>query len=204
MKKLLIATSNQGKLAEYREIFQALMPELELMSLNDLGISGGPEEDGETFEENAEKKARFYYDLAKMPLLADDGGIEIEYLNGEPGVRSRRWPGHEATDEELVQMTMEKLKGVPEKNRGAQLTAAISFMTGPQEIHTFRGVWKGHIVEERSKTAKLIPGYPYRSLFYIPESGTILGEIPFEEEVKLGHRRKALEKSLPILKKFFS
>jgi len=199
MKKLLIATSNQGKIAEYREIFKELLPDLELVSLNALNIKEAPDETGETFEENAVIKAKFYYDLAKIPTLADDGGIEIDYLNGEPGVRSRRWPGHEATDEELVAMTFEKLGGVPWEKRGAQLRVVIALAPSKDNIHTTEGIWRGFIVEERSKVARFMPGYPFRSLFWIPETGTVLGELPFEEEVRIGHRRKAIEKALPIL-----
>lgn len=201
MSRILIATSNQGKLREYRSIFKELMPRLQLVSLNDLGIKESPEETGKTFEENAILKAKFYYNIAKIPVLADDGGIEIDYLNGEPGIKSRRWPGHEATDEELVMMTLEKLDGVSAEKRGAQLRAVMAFMPRDGKVYTFEGIWRGSIVENRSKIARLIPGYPYRSLFLIPETGTIMGELPFEEEVKIGHRRKALEKGLSVFKK---
>lgn len=200
MGKLLVATSNQGKIAEYQEIFKDLLPDLKLYSLNNLGIKEAPEEVGKTFEENAILKAKFYYECSGIPTLADDGGIEIDYLGGEPGVLSRRWPGHDATDEELVQMTFKRLEGVPWEKRGAQLRAVIAIAFDKDHIHTREGIWRGYIVENRSQVARLIPGYPFRSLFYIPETKTVMGELPFEEEVRIGHRRKALEKALPILK----
>jgi len=199
--KLLIATTNKGKISEYRELFKELFPGLELITLNDLGIDEHPEETGKSFQENAAIKATFYFEKANIPALADDGGIEIDYLDGAPGIISRRWPGYEATDEELVAMTFEKLKGVSREKRGAQLKVAIAFVPRKGEISIFEGIWRGFIVEERSKTARLIPGYPFRSLFYIPETKTVLGELPFEEEVRMGHRRKALEKVLPLIKK---
>ncbi len=199
MKRLLIATSNKGKIAEYKEIFKELLPEVELMSLNDFGIEEYPEETEETFEGNAIIKAKFYYERSKIPTLADDGGIEIDHLNGEPGVKSRRWPGYDATDEELVQMTFEKLAGVPWEKRGAQLRAVIAIAVSKDDIHTTEGIWRGYIVENRSQVARLIPGYPFRSLFYIPETKTVMGELPFEEEARIGHRRKALERVLPFL-----
>jgi len=169
--------------------------------LDDLNIHEHPEETGKTFEENAVIKAKFYHEKAGMPVLADDGGIEIDYLNGEPGVKSRRWPGYEATDEELVAMTFKKLKGIPREKRGAQLRAVIAVAFGKNNIHTTEGVWRGSIVEERSKMARLIPGYPFRSVFWIPETQTVLGELPFEEEVRIGHRRKAIERALPVFKR---
>ncbi len=199
--KLLIATLNPGKLEEYKLIFKTLDLDIELLSLEDLSIKGKPEETGKTFEENAIIKAKFYYKLAKIPTLADDGGIEIDYLKGEPGVKSRRWPGYEATDEKLAQMTLEKLKGVPWKRRGAQLRAVIAFIPRKNKVYTFEGIWQGYIVKERSQSARRIPGYPFRSLFFLPETKTVLGELPFETEARMGHRRKALEKVLPLLKK---
>lgn len=206
--KLLLATSNEGKIREYREIFKQLGLQIEIVSLKDAGITEKVEEDGatfeenaiNTFEENAIKKAKFYYDMAKMPTLADDGGIEIDYLNGEPGVRSRRWPGYEASDEELRRMAFERLRDVPWEKRGAQLRAVIAIALSETELHTFEGIWRGYIVENQSKAAKLMPGYPFRSVFYLPEQNAVLGELPFEQEVKLGHRMRALKNALHILK----
>jgi len=92
MEKLLIATTNPGKFREYKILLQDLP--LKMVSLRDLKIRKKPKEDGKTFRENAIKKAKFYSRLAQLPILADDGGLEIDYLKGEPGVKSRRWPGY--------------------------------------------------------------------------------------------------------------
>ncbi len=200
MNQLLIATSNRGKFKEYEIIFRQLEIPLKLLSLQDFHITQSPEESGTTFGENARIKAKFYYHISKMPTLADDGGIEIEYLGGEPGVISRRWPGYEATDEELVAMTFEKLQGVPWKKRGATLRVAIAFVFDEQHLFTFEGAWHGYIVEKRSAAARLVPGYPFRSLFWLPETETVLGELPFEKEVELGHRKQALSKTITLLK----
>lgn len=173
-----------------------------MLSLRDFDTKESPEETGASFEENAKIKAEFYFERLNIPVLADDGGIEIDYLGGEPGVKSRRWPGYEASDEELVRLTLEKLDGVPAERRTARLKAAIAFVPRKGTLHMFEGVWEGMIVEKRSEKAVLQQGYPYRSLFFITETGTVLGELPFEEEVKIGHRRKAIERALPILKPF--
>src|ERR1700723_2295990 len=98
MQRLLIATTNRAKLAEYRLILRDIGIEFELVSLADVGISEAPEETGATFTENALIKARFYFDRARIATLADDGGLEIDVLAGEPGVRSHRWLGSGGAD----------------------------------------------------------------------------------------------------------
>ena len=152
MKKLLIATTNPAKIAEYRIILKNLP--LELITLGDLNIQKSIEEDGKTFEENAIKKVKFYSKLSGLPTLAEDGGIEVDYLNGERGVKSRRWPGHEASDEELIEITLKKLGGVPAEKRGAQLRIVIALSIN-NEITTSEGVIKGVILEKPVK--KLFP-----------------------------------------------
>jgi len=196
MKKLLIATTNPGKLQEYRVIFKDFP--IKILTLKDLGITESAKEDGKTFKENAIKKVKFYSKFVDFPVLAEDGGIEIDCLNGEPGVRSRRWPGHEATDQELIDLIIEKLKGVPFKKRTAQFRVVIAILI-ENKIETFEGVIKGIITEE-PKTS-VIPGYPFRSMFYIPEIGKVFGELSIEEETKIAHRKKAIKKALPIIKK---
>lgn len=196
MKKLLIATKNPGKISEYRIILKNLP--LELITLGDLNIGESVEEDGKTFEENAIKKAKFYCKLTGLPTLAEDGGIEIDYLNGEPGVKSRRWPGYEATDEELIDLTLEKLKGVPLEKRGAQLKAVIALAIG-EKVKLFEAALRGIILEKPVK--KIIRGYPFRSLFYVSEIDKVLAEADKEEEILISHRKKAIEKLLPIIQK---
>lgn len=197
MKELLIATTNPGKILEYRVILKDLP--LALVTLKDLNIKADVEEDGKTFKENAIKKVKFYSKLAGLPTISEDGGLEIDYFNGEPGVKSRRWPGYEATDEELINMTLEKLRGVPLKKRGAQLRVVIA-LSIDEEVRTFEGILRGVIMEKPIK--KIIPGYPFRTLFYLPKIKKVLGELTMEEEAVVAHRKKALEKALPIIKKY--
>src|SRR3989338_763320 len=118
MKKLLVATQNPGKILEYKELLKNLP--IEVITLQDLGITEEAPEDAPTFEENAKLKATFYSKFVDFPTIAEDSGLEIDHLNGEPGVKSRRWPGHRATDDELVKMIEEKMQGVPKEQRGAQ------------------------------------------------------------------------------------
>src|SRR3990167_10501814 len=124
MNRLLIATTNPGKLAEIRR-FLSDVP-LELVSLNDVDIKERVEETGKTFEENAILKAKFYAEKSGLPTIGDDGGFEIDALGGEPGVKSHRWVhgDKENSDEELIEYTFKKMKGI--KNRKAQLRAVLA------------------------------------------------------------------------------
>ncbi len=196
-KTILLATKNPGKILEYKEIMKA-RPEwdFDLLTLDDVGINDEPEEDGKTFLENAIKKADFYSRLTELPVLAEDSGLEIDCLNGEPGVFSRRWPGHKATDEELVKMTLKKLQGVPRESRGAQFRVLITFKKDKDsESLTAEGILRG-IIEEKP-TVRIITGYPFRSLFYVPEIGKIIGDMTMKEEAHVAHRKQALEKLMP-------
>ena len=196
MKKLLIATTNKGKVLEYREIFKSFAIPAELVTLKDLNISQEIEEDGKTFKENAVKKAKFYYNLSKLPILSDDAGLEIDYLNGEPGVNSRRWPGYTASDDELMKLALKKMKGVPKEKRGAQLRAAVGLcFPGEEKVHIFEGVLRGHIAEK--PFGKTLAGYPFRSVFIPENNDKYLSELNI-----IAHRKQAIEKALPIIKKY--
>jgi XTP/dITP diphosphohydrolase len=200
MKKILVATTNYGKVREYREIFKQLELPVRLVSLKDLGIKSKAKEDGKTFKENAIKKSDFYCKLTGLPTIADDGGLEIDYLNGEPGIKSRRWPGYEASDKELISLVLEKLKGVPIGKRTAKLKIILALSVPNQRTFTFEEKMDGVIAKE--PLPKIIPGYPFRSIFYLPDAKMMFGELSFGEEVKIGHRRKAVERAVPIIKKF--
>jgi len=197
MRKLLIATTNPGKVFEYKAILEDLP--LKIVTLGDLNIKASMKEDGKTFEENAIKKVKFYSELTGLPTLAEDSGIEIDYLDGEPGVKSRRWPGYEAPDKELINITLEKLKEVPLEKRGAQLRVVIALAID-NEIKTSEWALQGIILEKPAK--KIIPGYPFRSLFYIPKMKKVLAEMTRGEEMKISHRKKAFKKLLPIIKRY--
>lgn len=197
VNKFLIATSNPGKVIEYKLLLSGLP--VELVSLKEAGITMAVEEDGKTFEENAVKKAAAYHSLSRLPTLADDGGLEIDYLNGEPGVLSRRWPGYEASDEELVKMALSKLEGVPQEKRTACLKVSIAVIfPGDETIYTSEGVKRGYI--GTAPAGPLTDGYPFRSLFYLSELGKYYSELTAEEGALLAHRKDAIDKLMPVLK----
>jgi len=195
--KFLLATTNEGKIQEYRHILG--QEGIEVITLADAGITEKPEETGATCEENAIQKAKFYFERSGgMPTLADDGGLEIDALGGEPGPRSRRWPGYEASDEELVHYTIERMKGIPLEKRTAKFTAVLAVTPSRGEVQTFSGVFKGRITEEPHYP--VIPGYPFRSVFYELHTGKILAELPIEQ-LPNSHREQAVQKALPFLRK---
>ncbi|KKS37480.1 MAG: hypothetical protein A3G49_04045 [Candidatus Sungbacteria bacterium RIFCSPLOWO2_12_FULL_41_11] len=196
IKQLLLATTNPGKVTEYKVLLGHLP--IDLVSLKEAGITMAVEEDGKTFEENSIKKAAVYHGLSGLPTLADDGGLEIDHLGGEPGVMSRRWPGYEASDEELIKMALDKLNGVPREKRGAKLKVSIALIF-PEDnnIYTAEGEKRGFIGTE---PVNFQEGYPFRCLFYIPELGKYYSELTLEEEAMLAHRKEAIDKIMPILK----
>jgi XTP/dITP diphosphohydrolase len=198
MKKLLIATTNPAKFREYNELLKSLP--LKLVSLKDLKIKRRPIEDGRNFEENAIKKAKFYSKLTKLITLADDGGLEIDYLKGEPGIKSRRWPGHKATDQELIDFALRKLKGVPWRKRKAQFRVVLALAFPGKKVLTFEGKKRGIILTEPRR--KLIPGYPFRSIFYLPEYKKSFNQLSFKEEIKIGHRHRPITKIINFLKSY--
>lgn len=186
--KLLIATRNPAKLAEWKRFLSELP--LEIVDLADVGIGAEVEETSETFQENARLKAIEYARLSGLITLADDGGFEIDFLGGAPGVRSRRLFGEkDAADEESIAFVLEKLAGVPRERRGAQLRAvAVVALPDSSIIYEGEAKIRGYIVEEPSPTR--LPGFPYRSIFRVPEFNKMLVDLGEEEHEKVNHRRK--------------
>jgi XTP/dITP diphosphohydrolase len=195
MRRLLIASTNPAKLAEYRLLLRDL--ELDLVSLTDLGITESPEESGATFEENALIKAGFYFERARTTTLADDGGLEIDALGGEPGVRSHRWlnSGGDNSDEALVNEVMRRMKDVPVGQRSARLRAATALIYDDgARVHqrVAEAAIEGVIAERPYPILRA--GFPYRAVLFMPERNRFVGELGDEEEAKISQRRIALAK----------
>jgi XTP/dITP diphosphohydrolase len=201
MKKLLIATTNPGKFAEIKKYLSDLP--LMLVGLTDIHMTQKPEESGKTFQENAVIKAKFYLAKSGLPTVADDGGFEIDALGGAPGVKTHRWihPEYDNEDEELIEYTMTKMLGVTPLKRGAQLRVVIAFAAPGREIVTAEDKIRG-IVSEKPSLYRT-PGFPYRSLLFIPELGKfyIDNELTDAENEAYNHRKRALEKLKPIILK---
>jgi len=196
MKKLLIATHNKAKLEEITlGITSFIKKGIKTVNLNDLHITDDPEESGKTFEENAKIKALFYGNKTGLSTIADDGGLHIEILKGEPGVKSRRWMGREATDEELIAYTLQKLKGLPKEKRTAYLRTTLCFFDPSTKFIACEGEKiRGYIPEKESGNPT--HGYPYRALF-IPEGFyKYYDELTDREHLEINHRLKALKRLL--------
>lgn len=187
--KLLIATHNPGKYHEMAEYCSSL--KIQTCSLSDLNISDDYDETGETFEDNAIGKAKFYYQLAHMPTLADDAGLCVDYLHGEPGVHSRRWGGHKGTDQEILDMLLTKLTGVALEQRTAQFVAALALYDG-QDLIVESGECIGRIGLELACPIK--PGIPFSSVFYPEGYNQVASQLSTEEKNKISHRGQALRK----------
>lgn len=197
--KLLIATTNPGKLNEIKYFLKDLP--IKLLSLHDIKISESPEEDGKTFKENAIKKAQYYFNKINLPVIADDGGLEIDFFNGEPGVKSKRWiGGKKSSDEELINYTLSKMKDIPWEERGAQLKTVLVFIDNKGKIHTSQGIIRGIISNKPCR--RITKGYPYRAIFYIPKIKTYYSKFNLsrEEFEKYSHRGQALKKIIKIIK----
>lgn len=198
MHKLLIATSNQGKLGQYRAQLSDLP--VELVSIKDLALGSVPET-GKTFIENCLLKARAYHAQSGMPCIADDGGLEIDALNGEPGIYSRRWKtGDEnVTDQELVGYTIEKMKGVPEGQRSARFRMAMCFIDAEGKEHTVETMTEGYVPLAASKIIK--PGLPFDSVLFISRFNKIRSELTDDENGQINQRLLAIKKLKPEIAK---
>lgn len=199
MHKLLIATTNKGKLQELSTFLKDLP--VELVSLSDVGIDQDIEEDGKTYQENAEKKAKFYAKLSGLPAIADDGGIEIHALDGQPGIRSRRWLGYEASDEDLIAHMVNVARDLPAENRKARFITVDCLALPSGETYCEEGDVYGIVAEK--PLMKLLTGYPYRSFFYLPEVEKYYheSELTGEEMKQYNHRYIAIQKLKPMIKK---
>lgn len=197
MKKLLIATTNKGKIKELTEFLSDLP--VQLLSLKDAGITVDVEEKGQNYEENSRAKALFYSNKSGLPAIADDGGLEISALGGAPGLHSRRWLGYSATDEELIRHLSKVAKELPDKNRDAYFRTVISFARPDGKVWSVGGEVKGIIAKK--PLSKILKGYPYRSFFFLPDIDKYYheSELTSEEEKLYNHRYKAIQKLKPII-----
>ena len=193
MPRLLLATTNQGKAAEYRDLLKGL--DLELITLNQAGISREAEEDHNTFEGNARSKAEFYAALSGLLTLADDSGLEVDALGGEPGVRSSRYAGDNATDPERVNFLLNKLRDIPQDRRQARFRCVIAIAQPGNLTQTAEGTCEGFIALE----PKGDNGFGYDPVFYLLDYNKTIAELPPEIKNRISHRGRAAAKARLLL-----
>ena len=186
MDKIIFATGNEGKMKEVRMILADLG--LPVLSLKDAGITADVEENGTTFEENAEIKAKAIMELTGALVLADDSGLEVDALNKEPGIYSARYMGHDTSYHIKNQNIIDRLEGKVGEERSARFVCAIAAAFPDGRVLTTRGTMEGQIgYEEKGEN-----GFGYDPIFYLPEYQCYSAKLPLEEKNKLSHRGKAL------------
>ena len=186
MKKIIFATGNMGKMKEIREILKDL--DAEVLSMKEAGVEADIVEDGKTFEENAVIKAKTVCELTGEIALADDSGLEIDYLNKEPGIYSARYMGEDTSYRIKNANLIECLEGVPDEKRTARFVCAIAAAFPDGTVKTVRGTMEGRIGYEEAGEN----GFGYDPIFYLPEYGCSSAELSMEEKNKISHRGKAL------------
>lgn len=186
MDKIVFATTNAGKIKEIKEILANF--DVEVASMKEMNITADIEENGATFEENSLIKARAVSKLTGLPALADDSGLEVDYLNGEPGIYSARYLGRDTDYDYKNNYIIKKLKDAKDEERSARFVCVISLVLPDGREFVKKGVMEGRIGYE----IKGENGFGYDPIFYLPEYGKTSAEISAEEKNKISHRGKAL------------
>ena len=190
--KLLIGTNNRHKVQEIKDI----LFEYDLVTPSELNLDFDVEEDGKTFEENAEKKAIFFCKKSGLITIADDSGLEVECLDNAPGIYSHRYcPKPHATDADRRQFLIENLKDKPHPWRARFYCAAAVAVPGKREVFHVQGICPGEIIDEERGSG----GFGYDPIFYVPELGKTLSELSEAEKNRISHRGKAMEKVRGLL-----
>lgn len=198
MKKIIFATGNQDKMREIREILADM--DVEVVSMKEAGIHADIVEDGSTFEENAVIKAKTICELTGEITLADDSGLEIDYLNKEPGIYSARYMGEDTPYSVKNKNLIDRLAGVSDEKRTARFVCAIAAAFPDGQVITTQGVIEGRIgYEEKGSN-----GFGYDPIFYVPEYGCSTAQLTEEQKNRISHRGKALEAMKLELKKRMS
>ncbi|SEM34268.1 XTP/dITP diphosphohydrolase [Mesobacillus persicus] len=188
MEQVIIATKNTGKAKEFERIFNA--KGLQVKTLLDFPDIEDVEETGTTFEENAILKAETIANLLGKIVISDDSGLEVDALDGRPGVYSARYSGPEKSDSANIDKVLEELKGVPDSERTARFRCVLAVAQPGKKTVTFAGACEGRILQERRGTH----GFGYDPIFFVEEKGKAMAELAPEEKNKISHRAKAIQK----------
>lgn len=193
MPKLLLASSNPGKIREYRLLLGDIG--YQIVTLSEQGLSKVTTESGNTYEQNAEMKATTYAKLSQLITLADDSGLEVDALHGKPGIHSARFAGKNATDADRVTKLLTMMGSIPWDRRTAHFKCVIAIATPEGKLILCQGKRHGIIAFE----AKGENGFGYDPIFYLPELAKTMAELPLELKNQLSHRGQAAQKARNIL-----
>lgn len=193
-KQVVLATRNQGKVKEFNRLFAE--SGWEGISLE--GFDGVPEvvEDGDTFEANALKKAVTISTYLGLPAVGDDSGLEVDALQGRPGVYSARYAGEDATDEENWRKLLGELESVPDEERAARFRCTLAFVVPGKDPIMATGACEGVIAREPAGTN----GFGYDPVFYLPQMGKMMAQLSPDEKNQISHRAHAMHRLLEALK----
>lgn len=185
MKEIVLASNNKNKLKELKEKLSAFG--IQVISQKEAGCDIDVEETGSTFQENAELKATVIHQLTEKPVIADDSGLEVDYLNGAPGIYSHRFAGENASDEDRIHALLNALEGVPEEKRTARFHCSICYIDSNSEKHFFTGIVEGHIGFEPIGEN----GFGFDPVFMY--QGKSFAELTREEKNEVSHRGRAIK-----------
>ncbi len=192
-QRLIIASNNEGKLREFRKLLEPFG--FDVISMRQAGFTDEIIEDGDTFEENAHIKARAVFEATGLPTIADDSGLEIDFLNGAPGIYSARYAGENATDKERCEKVLEEMHDVARPLRDARFVCSIYFILNEEDEYSVNGTVEGYIGDEMVGNN----GFGYDPIFMLDddESMATIGE---DEKNRISHRAKAFEKLAEIFR----
>lgn len=191
MEDLVIATNNKGKINDFKVIF----PEYNVIGISELISDFDVEETGTTFEENAKLKSEAAAKALGKRVIADDSGLTVDALNGEPGIYSARYAGEDKDDNANIEKLLEKLKG-NSRHRTAEFVCVISMSAPGEETVTFEGIVSGVITMEKLGEH----GFGYDPIFYVPRMHKTMAQLTDQEKGEISHRRQAIDKLKAYLK----
>ncbi len=192
---LLLATNNKGKVREYRSLLQGIPQKL--VTPEEAGIVLDVDETGGSLEENARLKATAFAERSDLLTLADDSGLEVDALGGEPGPLSARYAGEGASDKQRVDYLLSRLKDIPWEKRTARFRCVIAIARPQGEVILYNGECRGFIAfEPRGEK-----GFGYDPIFYLPDSDKTVAELPLEIKNRISHRGQAARKAVEVLKR---
>lgn len=194
MERMIFATGNQGKMKEIKMILEGLG--VPVVSMKEAGITAEIEENGSTFEENAIIKAKTIMELTGEPVLADDSGLEIDYMNGAPGIYSARYMGEDTSYDIKNGAILSQLEGIPDEKRTARFVCVIACAMPDGSILTSKGTMEGIIGHEIRGNN----GFGYDPIFYLPDCGCTSAELSPDQKNDLSHRGKALRVMKELLR----
>ena len=193
IKQIVLASKNKGKVSEIAEILKAI--NIKVVSMEDVGFDEDIKETGSTFEENALIKAKTIYNKLRCPVLADDSGLEVEYLANAPGVFSARFAEN---DDKRIQKLLYLLDGVSESKRKARFVCSMVLVINDDEVIITKGTVEGYIAKERQGDN----GFGYDPIFYVPQYKKTMAQLETEIKNQISHRAKALQNLVEQLEKY--